>query len=229
MIDEVDAKLKEWVGSVAGQAAVRLEAPGPGAEQAGAGVGLYLLELSDAPTEHGDRRAAQQIRLRYLVTTWGATSEEEHQLLDELLFAALEREDMEVDLSPLPAGVWYAFGLPPRPAFVIQVPLRRERIRAIAPRVREPLIARTVPSEALVGQVLGPGDVPLASALVELPSLQLRTRTDLQGCFLFPRVPVEPRAKLLRVQARGEVHTFTAESAPGVTAPVTIRFQIKET
>ena len=227
MIDEVDARLREWVGSVAGTVAVRLEAPGPGAEQAGAGVGLYLLELGDAPPAPGGQRAAQQIHLRYLVTAWGAAPEEGHRLLGELLFSALDREDMEVDLSPLPAGLWHAFGLAPRPAFALKVPLCRERQQAAVPRVRAPLVTRTVPSEALAGQVLGPGEVPLAAAVVELPSLQLRTRTDFQGRFRFPRVPVEPRTKLLRVHAKGEVRTFTAEPGPGEAEPLTIRFQLE--
>lgn len=229
VIDEADLSLKDWVSSVVEGVAVDLTAPAvPTEAQGGSRVGLYLLELADAPVQRERRRATQQLRLRYLVTTWAATAEEEHRLLGELVFAALDREDMEVDLAPVPVAAWSAFGLPPRPAFVLQVPLARERRAAPVPRVREPLVMRVVPSVPLVGRVLGPGDIPLASALVELPGLALSTQTDLQGRFRFAQVPAEPPEKHLRVRAKGEVRSFTAELAPGTSDPVTIRFELQE-
>jgi hypothetical protein len=75
----------------------------------------------------------------------------------------------------------------------------------------------------LSGVVLGPGDVPLAAAHVDLLSLALTVETDAQGRFLFPAVPAEPRQLRVRIRARrkeGEVQVVR----PDDDGPVMIRF-----
>jgi len=225
VIDEVDAQLLDWIGSATGSP-VWLEPPRQHGQEKG--VGLYLLDLAEAPPPRGERRAPLQVQLRYLVTAWGPTPKDEHRLLGDLVFAALQRPDWEVAFAPLPTAAWAAFGLAPRPTLVLQVPLRVERPVKLAPRVRMPLVARTVPSVALLGRVLGPEDIPVAAARVELPSLDAAAETDWDGRFRFPRVPVEPRAKRIRVRARGDVQEFTVEAPPVGGGAVTIRFEPRE-
>lgn len=225
MIDRVDAELKDWIQSVARGAEVWTSPPSD--EREAAHIGLYLFALAEAPTRRGREVNALEIRLRYLITSSAPTPEEAHRLLGEVVFASLEREDFEVELGQVSPELWSGFGIHPRPAFILQVPLRRERHVPAPPRVKT-LVTRAVPTEALVGQVLGPGDLPIAGAFVELPALTLVTQTDHRGWFRFPRVPAEPRSHAIRVRAKGEVHSFDAVSAPGAGEPVTLRLELRE-
>src|SRR5262249_18738265 len=115
----------------------------------------------------------------------------------------------------------------PRPSFILQVPLRRERLAAQAPPVRLPMVTQSVPAVAVVGRVLGPREIPIAGAFVELPSLDLVTQTDANGRFQFSQVPAQPRAKQLRVRGKGLVQSFVAEPDKA-TNLITLRLPIKE-
>jgi hypothetical protein len=226
MLEEVDQRLKTWVGRVLGDAPVSLSAPAGDTGQPG--VGLFLLELGAAPPPRTTRRPPLRISLCYLVTAGADTPERAHHLLGELVFAALEEPDFEVDLSPLPITLWSALGVPPRPAFRLRVPCERKRPMPVVPRVRVPLVIRTVPAEALQGRVVGPGDIPIPGALVELPSMSLYSRTDAQGRFRFPAVPTGTPIGQLEVRAKGEVLRVRAEELPTEAGTLQVRLPLKE-
>ncbi len=226
MISEVDQRLKAWAGEVAGNAPVSFAAPDR--ESVTRGVSLYLLELGSAPPVRSMRRVPLQFSVCYLVIAGADTPERAHQLIGELLFSALETPEFEVDLSPVPVALWSALGLAPQPAFRVRLPVRRERPEPQLHRVRFPLVTQAVPNEALLGRVVGPGDVPIPGALVELPSLKLSTRTDARGGFRFPLVP--PRASLgrLEVRAKGEVLEVGPEALVPEEGQLVIRMPLKE-
>lgn len=226
MIDEIDQRLKAWVGRVLGDAPVSLAAPDR--ESVDRDVGLYLLELGAAPPPRTSRRPPLRVSLCYLVTAGGESPERAHHLLGELVFAALEEPDFEVDLSPVPVPLWTALGVPPRPAFRLRVPLERERPMPSIPRVRQPLITRTVPAVPLLGRVVGPGDIPIPQALVELPSMGLSARTDARGRFRFASVPSDTPLGRLEVRAKGEVLAVRAEELPTEEGALLVRLPLKE-
>jgi hypothetical protein len=226
MIDDVDQRLKAWVADVVGELPVSLAAPERATVEQG--VSLYLLELGAAPPARSVRRVPLQFSVCYLVTVGAETPERAHQLLGELVFAALEVPDLEVELSPVPLELWTALGVAPRPAFRVRVPVRRERAEPNVRRVRFPLIAQMVPNEALLGCVVGPGDVPIPGALVEVPALKLSTRTDARGYFRFPLVPSLQSLGRLEVRAKGEVLHVGAETLAPQEGPLVIRLPLKE-
>lgn len=229
MIDEVDQRLKSWVGRVLGDAPVSLAVPQR--ESVERGVGLYLLELAPAPPTrpaHASRRPPLRVSLCYLVTAGGESPERAHHLLGELVFAALEEPDFEVDLSPPPVPLWAALGMAPRPAFRLRVPLERERPVPAVPRVKEPLITRAVPAVPLLGRVVGPGDIPIPEALVELPSMGLSARTDAKGLFRFASVPSATPLGRLEVRAKGAVLAVRAEELPTEEGALVVRLPLKE-
>ncbi len=226
MIDEVDQRLRSWVGRVIGDAPVSLTVPER--ESVDRGVGLYLLELSPAPPPRTARRPPLRVSLCYLVTTGGDSPERAHHVLGELVFAAMEEPGFEVDLAPVPVALWSALGVPPRPAFRLRVPLERERPMPAVPRVKEPLVIRTVPAEVLLGRVVGPGDIPIPDALVELPSMGLSARTDAKGRFRFASVPTDTPLGRLEVRAKGEVLAVRAEELPTEEGALLVRLPLKE-
>ncbi|XXF77107.1 carboxypeptidase regulatory-like domain-containing protein [Myxococcaceae bacterium GXIMD 01537] len=227
MIDLVDQRLKAWTGRVLGEVPVSLAAPDPRSVENG--VCLYLLELGSLPPPRTEKRPPLQLAACYLVTVGAESPERAHFLLGELAFAAMDEKDFEVDLTPVPVAVWTGLGVLPRPSFRLRVPVRRERAMPAVPRVRLPLVAHALPiSDSLAGVVVGPGDVPVPGALVELPSLRLSTRTDARGTFRFPSVPPASTLGRLEVRARGEVLALGAEALATEGSPLVIRLPLKE-
>jgi len=202
MIEAIDQRLSEWIGSVlAEDIEVSLLPPGHTGDRKI--VGLYLKDiLASAPTR-GSRRPPLQVLLRYLVTAWSKSPQEAHQVLGQLLFAAMEHADYEVDLEPIPAQVWSAFGTFPMPAFMLCLPLRLERPQKPVQLIRSPIEVQQSPLVRVEGMVMGPEEIPLANARVELGSHNLVARTDAKGRFIFPTVPAQPALKKVRILARG--------------------------
>jgi hypothetical protein len=226
MIEEVDQRLKAWVGEVLAETPVFLAAPERSVERQG--VHLYLLELGAAPPARSVRRVPLQFSICYLITASADTPERAHQLLGALVFAALEHPDFEVELTPVPLELWTALGVVPQPAFRLRLPVRRERAEPNLRRVHFPLVTHTAPNEALLGHVVGPGDVPIPGALVELPALKLSTRTDARGSFRFPLVPPRESMGRLEVRAKGEVLHVGMEALTSEEGPLVIRMPLKE-
>lgn len=218
MIDQVDESVTAWAKNVAGQVEVSL---GPPASRAGTGVNLYLLGMQGRPPLRGGHGPAPfQVGLRYLVTTWSDAPEQAHRLLGQLVMAALADPDLEVDLEGLSPSAWPSLQVPLQPAFVIVVLLRQERPAPAAKLVRD-LSVHWSGMAPLAGTVLGPSDIALAAATVELPALRLAAETDWRGQFRFAAVPAEPAVKQLVVRARGRE---LALSVTQTAEPLTIRF-----
>ncbi|MGG6295123.1 Pvc16 family protein [Leptolyngbya sp. AN02str] len=210
MIELIDRSLKDWVTSVVGSAEVSFAAPSD--THTGQGVGLYLLELAYKPSASSTFRLPLQLSLHYLVTTWAESAEQAHHLLGKLIFAAIETPDFEVQIEPIPVAVWVAFHVVPRPAFVLRVPLKRDRPQTIAPPVRVAPDVQVSPSTTLQGQVVGPSDMPLMGAQVELAALKRTTVTNAKGEFEFAAVPTHPPIQRLYVTTKG--HRFSVHLEP---------------
>jgi len=226
MIEEVDQRLKAWVGEVSGELPVSFAVPDRSPREPG--VSLYLLELCAAPPARSVRRVPLQFSVCYLITVTAQTPELAHHTLSELVFSALETPDFEVDLGTIPLELWTALGVPPQPAFRLRLPVRRERAEPSVRRVSFPLVTHLTPNEALLGRVVGPGDVPIPGALVDLPALKLSTRTDARGCFRFPLVPPRESLGRLEVRAKGEVLHVGAEALTTEAGQLVIRMPLKE-
>jgi hypothetical protein len=226
MIDEVDRHLSEWVGTVLKGVEVSLGAPN--GQKAGSRIGLYLAELTN-PSLRSAKRQVSRLALRYLVTASADRPEEAHRLLGELVFAAMENPEFEIDLSPVPVTVWRAFGVAPQPSFILSIPVEKERAKPKAGLVRQPLSVKWTSLTSLHGVVLGPGDVALSGARVEVPGLDLVTHTDYKGRFRFSTVPAEPQKKQLDVKAKGcRISVTTEHNYPESGDPLVIRFDKME-
>ncbi len=202
MIDQVDQQLQQWAREAAGGWSVSLDAPQDGLP--GHGVNLYLLQLSPAPPPSTGRTAPYQFHVHYLVSTWATEPPAAHHALGNLLLAALEQTDMEVELTPVPVETWRALGVRPRPAFMLRVLVRRPRPEPLTHYVKSPLVIKTTPTVALAGVLRSPAGLPLAHARIELPALNQSTASDDHGRFRFPTVPAGDLVRLV-VKAKGRV------------------------
>lgn len=226
MIQQVDQDLKEWVGSVVSGVDVSLGPPQDAGERLR--VEVYLLDLLHTPPATGSRTPPLQISLRYLVTTWAETPEDAHRILGELVFAAMAHKTFEVELEPLSMQLWRALGVLPRPCFMLRVPLRMERPEPKGPRVRRPVEVQHTSLTSLSGVVVGPRDLPLPDARVELPALGLAVRTDSKGRFRFASVPTERPNLHVLVKAKGGEASAQVRSGRN-QEPLIIHFDVLET
>ncbi|HLH61551.1 MAG TPA: hypothetical protein VKV20_07695 [Ktedonobacteraceae bacterium] len=227
MIDSVDRDLQEWVRTVLPGVDVFLGLPQhlDGKQ----GVNLYLLALSDPPPAWMNRQPATRVALRYLVTTWAEDEMEAHRMLGQLVLAVMENREYELDLAGLPATLWAALGVAPRPSFTLCAPLRIEPPVLDTKLVKGPLVIRGAPVTSLQGVVLGPGNIPIVGASVEIPALALTNHTDAKGRFYFSSVPGEPRSIQLLVKARGRTQSVTVEQPGSDREPLAIRFDSFDT
>jgi len=225
MIDQVDNELKSWIDTVLNGKIASLDPPS--VSQTGHGVSLYLLDLVNTPVQREAKRSWLEISLRYLVTTWAEDPAEAHRMLGELLFAGMEHPGYEVEQTYIAVELWRAFNVQPRPGFFLRVPLRKTLPERKAKLVRK-LVTEVSPATKVYGTVLGPDDIPLSGALVELPALNLSTFSDHNGEFKFAMVPAKSRASLLRVRAKGRELAVSAGELPLGDEPLIIRFDRME-
>jgi hypothetical protein len=211
-VDEVDQHLEAWISAVLGEVTVTLGAPKE--SEHGKGVNLYLLNLVNSPPPRSVKeRSPYRIMLRYLVTVWETNLHAMHRMLGDLMFAAMDLPEVEVELEPLSPAVWSALGLVPRPSFVLRAPLLCERPEKLAPPVLAEMVIKNALLRPLSGRVIGPGDIAVMGARVELPALQLSTATDFRGWFQFAAVPSDPPIKLLHVNAKGRTISVPVKKA----------------
>jgi hypothetical protein len=209
MIDDIDRSLSEWVGSIVVETDVLLGLPREDVK--GRAVSLHLMEIVSLPPSRREQPRPLEVGLRYLVTAWSEKPEEAHRLLGQLLFAAMETGEFMVDLKPLEADAWAALKVAPQPAFFLQVPLAKERHQTVKRILHRPEV-RINAVTSLAGVVLGPDDIPIPGARVELPSSSASTYTDVRGRFRFAVVPAEPRTKQIRIVAKGFEHLVSEDT-----------------
>jgi len=199
-IDEAHERLRAWTEGLtdAGRATHAPPSPSPAK-----GVSLYLLEILHAPPVKTVRKPRLHATLRYLVSAWTDPVEDGHRWLARMLQSAVQTEGFEVESAAPPLDLWRALGVPPRPGFVLRLPLWMELEAPRVSLVKRELRLEVAPLRPLQGRVTAPGDLPLAGALVEMPSLRLATRTDADGRFAFGAVPADREAHDVRVVAKG--------------------------
>lgn len=140
MIEDIDRQIVEWIGTVLTDVEISLMPPGDMGDKTL--IGLYLKDILPSSPVHTHRRPPLQVSLRYLITSWDKDPVKAHRMLYQLLFAALEHDEYDVELKPLAAQVWRAFGLPPRPSFMLRLPLRFDRPDQTTHVVRSPVEVR---------------------------------------------------------------------------------------
>jgi hypothetical protein len=230
MIDTIDHELGDWLTTIVPKAGISF-APPPAEAGDKPLISCYLLALASAPpTRSAGTRgpAPQQFALRYLVSVSAGAVEDAHRVLGPLVFAAMDRPGCEVEFDMLPGDLWLALGVKPRPAFILRVPVRLARPEPAAGIVLHPIVINEAPLRSLSGRVVGPGDVPLAGARLELPSLGLAVRSDHRGRFTFPPIPIDPLPPELVISARGRVLRVAPAKHLAPDHTLTITFPIPE-
>ena len=190
MLDQVDGDVLAWAEALADPGAVRLGLPA--GEAPDSGLYLHLFDFRQDSQEHAPRQSTWRFVSRYLVSACSEDARESHRLLAHALIHAIESDRFEVERESPSLALWQALRVPARPAFVLAAPWSHQREKPQGPLVRRPLQMDWGELQPLSGSVLGPSDVPIMLARVEIPHTGLSAATDWRGRVPFP--PVLPAA-----------------------------------
>ncbi|PMR62476.1 carboxypeptidase regulatory-like domain-containing protein [Verrucosispora sp. ts21] len=209
-IEGATADLAAWLAGAAG-AAVPVGPPGPDTDPGG--LTLWPLELRPVRQTRGSGAAEPyRFTVRYLLAVGGPDA---LAALDRVLVAATTSGTHTLTLETGDPALWTAFGTPPRPALLIDVPVQITPARQPAAPVLHPLRLRQLDMLTFDGRVVGPAEQPLAAMRVEVVGQAYATRTDPAGRFRIvgvPHDPEQPGPVRLRLTGRGQV--LTAEVDP---------------
>jgi hypothetical protein len=121
----------------------------------------------------------------------------------ELMLAAMEYEHAEVQADRDTLRLCIDLGLAPAPGLVLRAIVSRRRSgERDVPLVRFPLTIEPGELGLLQGSVLGPGDTPVAGAVVRAEGVDRTAQTDAFGRFRLYG-PVGGAVVRLNVRARG--------------------------
>lgn len=190
------------------------------------GVRFYLLDMSPPRVAREAGRPRLQIELRYLVLVGGEDIGEVHKKLSLLAFAAMEEPGFELERDARPPEFWLALGVRHQPCLVLRTIITKEVVRQPTKTVRR-IVLETVAGTRLRGAVRGPGDIPLAGALVELRGLGLSSHTDPDGRFAFALVPEANPPMVLRIRAKGQEHVVNLIESEVREGFVTVRLELE--
>ena len=215
-IDEVGSALTDWASGVVRGGSVHFDALP--LEASTLRVNFFLADLEPVRFPRG-LRSEPPLRAvaTYLVSVWAPDIKEVNRLTSELLFSAMEQQHFSAVNSG--ATLWRTLGFAPHPSFVVKVNFERTRAAApSAPAVRA-VHLDTAPSRMLQGAVRGPDKIPIPDALVEIPALNLNTRTDHRGLFTLGAVTAGPGLLTIRLTAKGAQREIKAK-LPRFPAPL---------
>lgn len=227
MIDLGDNHVGQWVSSIVKDAEVTF-APPSGQVPEKPTVSVYLFDLLPASVARNSRRTPSlQLQLRYLITATAKDPAKAHNMLGELVFAAMEHGEFHVDLEQLPAAIWSALGVPPAPAFLLRTHLVREREQTTQ-QVRKAVDINSSPLDGVSGIVVGPDEIPITNARVEYAYTGVATRTDSKGRFYLAAIPESSDARQFLVQAKGREQSVSMKPKDMQNQPVVIHFDVLE-
>lgn len=195
----------------------------------GTAVTMTLIDVVPAPLPRGPVGLPPlQLRARYLVTIAAPDATTERQALAELAFSA--GPVTEVELEPTARGLELlrSLGVSTRPALLISVLLQRERHTRPMRRVRQPLVTKWSPARPVSGVVVGPGDVPIAGAFVEVEGLSQTAYSNHRGEFAFRSVPGADPPPTLVVSAKGATVRVRVDGDATASTPLLIRIPLSE-
>jgi len=232
VIEKADGFLRDWLSGAVRCDEISFAPPGrlESDSAAQSQVNLYLMHVSKVPADRSGTPPPIQFRLRYLVTTAAQDPEREHQLLGSVIVEALERSDLQISFDAVDAATWSALGTAPRPSIWLDVPLRYERTRPPVPIVELPPRVATHTNRKVHGLVLGPREIPLGDARVELGGGSRPIRTDRRGRFELsvPLLDGPPPEITITAKGRVERHALDLSTQSDADSPWVIRFESRE-
>lgn len=191
-------------------------------------VHCLLKNILPAPPSHHVHAVPLQIALRYLIYVSAEGQSLGNKIIEELVFAAMEDESLELELQPVLDGFWQALKVSPRPSFMILAKHQRAAKKSVAGVVTKPLVMHVSPTAYFRGRVIAKlksATIPLVGASVSLGRSGIVVITDKDGNFNLGAVPASPKQKTLTVHYKNSSQRVVVSLS---NSPVEIVFQTEE-
>ena len=221
-MEQFNQFLKEWMVEVLGEDIVVTDDFVPVVDKPQ--VTVFLHEITSTAPSHRHTAGPLEIGLDYIISVNSVGSvTESNELLKEIIFFAMENEELEVDLSPPPPAFWVSLGIKSRPCFRLKTKQIKERKLVTVPLVTEPIDLTTATAVSLHGRIKSPTDLPIVGAFVEIPNDNLSVRTDADGRFSFGSLMPEPDKKKVVIYYK----QYSIEKTVSISkSPVEIIFKL---
>ncbi|MBB5376750.1 hypothetical protein HNQ07_002214 [Deinococcus metalli] len=183
---------------------------------------LTLLAILPFPPPRTLDRTPLRFRLRYLVTAAPNASPAGQKVLGQVLAAAMQASDFQVELGDMAPELWSALGWRPQPAFWLMVPVTVPREQPSAPLAREHVL-----SVQDAGRVWRRGTVtdargqPVAGARVQLEGAPEPLYTNSAGQFELAARP-EDQVQIAAPGGREVQRVLVQPPGRQMTWPVTL-------
>lgn len=181
-ITEADDHLKNWISSLLPEVNVSLRHPS--AVGTGVGISMFLYRMISPPTRNFQAGSPLQVVLKYLVTAHDEEIRREHEIISELVFAALKSPQFETELFPAAQAQ-----LIEKPYFVISVTISRMPDQVEIERVKKPVVVKPALKKSVVGVISNQEGKPLSDVKITVPSIHYSTRTSDKGLFSISYIP----------------------------------------
>lgn len=213
------AALQDWLGAIVPGVPVSLAtaAAGDGEE----GIAIRLIEVTPRIVPLSPQHKSSALALDYLVTVGIRDAQEAQAALVEIAFAAQESGDYEIVAGRQVAELCRASGIPLVPGVVLRAELRRDTPVRLAPLVREAPRPSLEPLVQARGRVVGPGNFPIAGALVTIAGSARTCTTGPDGRFRF----AIPAGQPATVTARARSREVTSSLAPETETILTLQLE----
>lgn len=180
--------------------------------QAGAKAPVIRLVLAGLGVDPSDRRATA-LTLTYRIAVEAGDAFARHRLMTEIAFALTDLPVLAIEGGDsVPIALKPAAGDDPL-GLILAARLVRARRQPAGPPVLRPLVVQMSGMGTLDGSVATPEGGPVAGALVEIPSLDLRQTSLPDGRFRFAGLPAG--AAPFTVIARKRLAEARANARPG--------------
>lgn len=217
--EDVSTDLANWVSSCLKDIKPTLVSASK--QDIGDGAEIRLVRANPSPEPRARDRVNLTVSLDYLITLKSPEPLVEHRLLVELAMAAMESADFQIIDQAMALELCRSMGLPSCACLLVRAELRRSRALEQAPLVRSPAVTRLMDLNSVEGTVVGPGDVPVAGAVVSLNLSDRRVVTGPTGKFRFPI----PSGVAARATVKARQATVTADLKAG--SPTLIKLPLE--
>ncbi len=218
--DQVTRELVEWVHSRLPKVRVAAIAIGQGAAEDG--IDIRLIGVAPRFEPRSRDRLNRTMALDYLLTVRFADPLAEHRNLAELAFAVMDVPGYELVCDRDVAQACLSIGLRASAGLILRTEARRTQELVQAPLVREPAITRFAPLGWVEGLVVGPGDVPIANAVVTLDGTDRCAITGSDGRFRFASPADAPSHATARAKSKEATIAATAGKPAVIKLPLEV-------
>lgn len=185
MIEIIDARLRDWLTTVADGNDISFALPSNDASKLT--LSVYLFDIDRPAAVPSGRTPPLQLRLGYLISACGPDPIAAHALLGKIVAEAGTQSQYSLEFGAPAAAAWTALHLSARASFILRATASADIGGVVAKPVRTTVLS-SLPIEALSGTVTASDGTPLSGATVAIPELGRTTTAGADGTFMLEGV-----------------------------------------